>query len=433
MKTIRKIEYRYCRSGFSLPALFIFLFVSLLAAAQVNPTQKRKEEMQQQMKKLQQEIKEIEAIIESTSRKKKQSIGELESLMAKIKSREQLIHQLRLQLRAIEGDIQETERDLLKQTQKVEQMKQQYAAMVRQAYRQLSLQNEWIFVVSSSSFREALTRYRLLKHMANFRRIQAKQLQTEIEQLAAKKKELENEKNEQLLIYTEENQQQRLLMLEKKQQSEMVAKLSDQEKRLRKQFEQKQQAIKILNKKIEAIIAEEIRLARLRANEGRPALKNPATAEKKEYEPMPMTPEEIALSHDFAGNKGKLPWPVTRGHIVSGFGRREHPTLKGVFIENNGIDIKTTAGSEARAMFDGVVVSVFSLPTTNTCVILKHGEYFTVYSNIEEATVKPGQKVTIKQSLGKLVSDSEENLTKVHVEIWRGKEKIDPELWLATR
>lgn len=388
--------------------------------------------MQQQMKKLQQEIKEIEAIIESTSQKKKQSLGELESLLAKIKSREKLISNLRQQLNEIEGDIQSTERSIEEQNRLVAEMKQQYADMVRKAYRNLTLQNELLFLLSSSSFHEATSRYRILKRVADFRRIQAKQLQAEIDNLEAKKKMLESEKKEQLQVFTEENKQQQELIREKREQSNMVAKLSEQEKKLRKQFHQKQQAVRNLNKRIEAIISEEIRLAKMKANEGRPPAKA-TTTDKKETEYMPMTPEELALSNDFANNRGKLPWPVSRGHIVSGFGKQEHPTLKGVFIENNGVDIKTIAGSEARAMFDGTVVSVFSLPTTNTCIILKHGEYFTVYSNIEEATVKAGQKVTTKQPLGKLVSDSEDNLTKVHIEIWKGKEKIDPEVWLATK
>ena len=413
-------------------ALLLLILAPTPTFAQNSSSQKRKEEMQQQMKRLQQEIKEIEAIIESTSQKKKRSIGELESLLAKIKSREKLINNLRSQLSEINGNIKSTQRDITQQNQRVAEMKRQYADMLRKAYKNLTVQSELLFIVSSSSFHDAVQRYKILKRVADFRRIQAKQLQTEIDNLEVKKKILESEKNEQLQIFSEENKQQQELMREKRDQSNMVAKLSDQEKTLRKQFQQKQQAVRNLNKRIEAIIAEEIRLARIKANEKRPP-STTTTADKKDYDPIPLTPEEQALSNDFSSNRGKLPWPVSRGHIISGFGKREHPTLKGVFIENNGVDIKTIEGSEARAMFNGTVVSVFSLPTTNTCIIVKHGEYFTVYSNIENASVKTGQKISTKQSLGKLVSDSDDNLTKVHVEIWRGKEKIDPEMWLATK
>ncbi len=398
-------------------------------------TQQTKSRLQQQMKQLQQEIKEIEAIINSTSEKKKQTLGELQSLQAKIKSREKLIDNLRYQLREIDGDIKETQHDIEAQNIKVQKMRIEYAEMLRKAYRSLTLQNEMLFILAAKNFNDAVSRYRVLRKTADFRRIQAKQLQSEIASLEVKKKVLEANKKEQLEVFSEENKQQEELIREKREQTNMVAKLSDQEKKLRRQFEQKQQAIRNLNKKIEAIIAEEIRLAKKKAEElakAKGTVVETPTA-KTDYEPIPLTPEERALSNDFVSNKGKLPWPVSRGHIISGFGRQEHPTLKGVFIENNGIDIKTTAGSEARAMFEGTVVSVFSLPTTNTCIIIKHGDYFSVYSNIEEAAVKPGQKVSTKQSLGKLYNDDDDNITKVHVEIWRGKEKIDPELWIANR
>jgi len=399
-------------------------------------TQQKKNQLQQQMKQLQQEIKEIEAIINSTSEKKKQSLGELQSLQAKIKSREKLIDNLRYQLREIEGDIKETQQDIEAQNLKVQKMKVEYAEMLRKAYHNLTLQSEMLFILSSSNFNEAVSRYRILRKVADFRRIQAKQLQTEVTALEVKKKVLEVNKREQLEVFSEENKQQEVLIREKREQTNIVAKLSDQEKKLRRQFQQKQQAIRNLNKKIELIIAEEIRLARKKAEDLAKAsgtkVETPP-ASKTDYEPIPLTPSERALSNDFVSNRGKLPWPVTRGHIISGFGKQEHPTLKGVIIENNGIDIKTTVGSEARALFEGTVVSVFSLPTTNTCIIIKHGDYFSVYSNIEDATVKTGQKVTTKQSLGKLYNDEEENITKVHIEIWRGKEKIDPELWLAVK
>ena len=145
-----------------------------------------------------------------------------------------------------------------------------------------------------------------------------------------------------------------------------------------------------------------------------------------------MTPADQALSKDFAGNMGKLPWPVERGNIIGQFGKHEHPVLKGVMIENNGVDIKATAGADARAVFGGTVVSVFFLPTTQNCIIVKHGEYFTVYSNIETVSVKPGDVLVTKQSLGKLHTDKTEGLTKVHLEIWKGKDKTDPEQWLAS-
>ena len=221
---------------------------------------------------------------------------------------------------------------------------------------------------------------------------------------------------------------------EKKEKDAAVAQLMEKEKKLRKAQVEKNKAAAQLNGRIQAIIEDEIRQARKKAEEQ--ARKNPGTTKdvsikKGTSETMPLTPAEQALSKDFSNNQGKLPWPVERGHVVSQFGKHEHPLLKNVMVENNGVDIKTEAGADARTVFGGTVVSVFYLPTTQNCVIIKHGEFFTVYSNIETVAVKTNQTISTKQSLGKLHTDKNEDLTKVHLEIWKGKDKMDPELWLA--
>jgi septal ring factor EnvC (AmiA/AmiB activator) len=144
-----------------------------------------------------------------------------------------------------------------------------------------------------------------------------------------------------------------------------------------------------------------------------------------------MSPKDQELTNDFASNKGKLPWPVSKGTIVGAFGKHEHPTLKGVFVENNGLDIKAAEGSSGRAVFKGSVVSVFTLPTTQTCIIVKHGEYFTVYSNIAEATVKSNDNISTKQNIGTLYTDKTDAQTRIHIEIWKGKDKLNPAEWLT--
>ena len=201
---------------------------------------------------------------------------------------------------------------------------------------------------------------------------------------------------------------------------------------LRKKIEQKNRAAQALNNRIKKIIEEEIRLAKKKAEEEERRQRELAARKgiiRKAPENLELTPEEIELSRNFSNNRGKLPWPVAKGYIISPFGRHEHPALKGVMVENNGVDIKTENGADARALFGGTVVSVFYLPTTQNCVIIKHGEYFSVYSNIETVSVQPNQLVGVKHSLGKLYT--EDDVTKVHLEIWKGKEKMNPEWWLA--
>ena len=144
-----------------------------------------------------------------------------------------------------------------------------------------------------------------------------------------------------------------------------------------------------------------------------------------------LTPEEIELSGNFSSNKGKLPWPSEKGIISSTFGEHNHPVLKRVKIKNNGIDILTSQSEEARAIFDGTVISIRTITNTNKAIIIRHGEYFTVYSNLSEVFVQQGQKVSTKQRLGNIYTDSSGNKTELHFEIWRGKTLLNPSSWIV--
>lgn len=412
---------------------YCFAFCLLLFASpvfsQTSVQKNKKDQLQLQMKKLQDEIKQIEAAIKTTSAKKQKSMSEILSLQAKIRSREKLIGNINSQIGDLDETINETGEEINTKAAEVEKMKQDYAHMLRKSYENITLRNQLVFLLSSNSVSEAYRRYNYLLKIAEYRRNQAKVLQQSIGELQVKKDELLSTKEEKLTLLEKQNEQKQELEREKKNKDAAVAQLSEKEKKLKKQVDEKNQAARKLNDRIRAIIEEEIAAARKKAEEA--AKKSGAPATTKTTDAMPMTPQEQALSKDFANNRGKLPWPVVRGHVISQFGKHEHPAIKGVMIENNGLDIKSEAGAEARALFSGTVVSVFSLPTTHNCVIVKHGEYFTVYSNLESVTVKPNQTLTVKQPIGKLHTDKTEDLTKVHIEIWKGKEKMDPELWLA--
>ena len=183
-----------------------------------------------------------------------------------------------------------------------------------------------------------------------------------------------------------------------------------------------EKAAKRLQKAIEDLIAEELRKAR-------------ETAKKTGTKPTPenafgLTPSEMKLSNSFAGNKGILPWPTERGVISETFGEHSHPVLKGIKTKNNGVDISTTQGATARAVFDGVVTSTMTLPNYNNVVIIRHGEFLTVYSNLREIYVKKGDKVTTKQKIG-IIETDESGKTKLHFELWKGKILQNPEAWIA--
>ena len=217
--------------------------------------------------------------------------------------------------------------------------------------------------------------------------------------------------------------QRKALEEEKLAKNQLIAKLQDDEDKLKQQVDEKNKAAQALNSQIQKIIEEEIKLAKEKA------AKAAAAKGEKVAEGLALTPEEKQLSKDFIYNMGKLPWPVSKGFIISKFGKHEHESVKNVFTNNNGVDIKTEENSAVRAVFNGTVVNSFFLPSTQNSVIVKHGEYYSVYSNLKTVEVLPGQKLDTKQIIGVAYTDND--LTKVHLEIWKGMEKTNPELWLA--
>ena len=148
---------------------------------------------------------------------------------------------------------------------------------------------------------------------------------------------------------------------------------------------------------------------------------------------MDFTPKEKELSSSFSANRGRLPWPCDRGFISGSFGEHAHPVLEHVKVKNNGIDIMTEQGSAVKTVFGGKVSRVMSLPGLNNIVIIRHGEYLTVYSNLGEVSVRDGQEVTVKQSIGKVHAGSGDQKSELHFELWRGKVIQNPEEWLAGR
>ena len=222
---------------------------------------------------------------------------------------------------------------------------------------------------------------------------------------------------------------------EKEQLNGQVAKLKKKEGSIQQDIKNKQQQAKKLQKAIDDIIAEEIRKANEEAERKRreEAAKNKGktTAPTPKEKGMALTPAEKTLSANFVNNKGKLPWPVERGVISSSYGKHTSVVSDKVTVTNNGIDIATTENAQARAVFDGEVSSVTKLTGANTVVILRHGEYFTVYSNLENVTVKRGDKVKTKQNLGTVHTNKTEGKTELHFELLKEQSRQNPANWLS--
>ena len=253
-----------------------------------------------------------------------------------------------------------------------------------------------VFIFSAEDFNQAYRRIKYFQQYGTYRRTQAELITSTQDKLSLKEQYLERQKAEQQNLLGQEKSEKLQLENEQLEIDNTIQDLSQKEKELKATLRAKQKAINELEKAIADIIAEEIRLAEERAR---------ANAGTTTSSGFALTPEEKLLSEDFSNNKGKLPWPTERGIVSNTFGEHQHPVLHRVKVKNNGIDILTAEGEYARAVFNGEVTRVISVPNFNNVVIVRHGEFLTVYSNLDEVLVSKGQRVTTKQQIGRIYTN----------------------------
>jgi septal ring factor EnvC (AmiA/AmiB activator) len=386
-------------------------------------SQNRKQELQQEKTKIEDEIKYTNKLLNRTSSSKQSTMNSLVILKNKINQRERLINTIRAEITLINKEIEETSDSIGSLSRELKKLKDEYARMIFYAYRNRSSYDRLIFIFSSEDFNQAYRRLRYFQQYGAYRRTQVQLIEQTQEALNVKEQKLAEQRTEKQDLLASAENERILLQQEQTEVNNTVQDLSRKEKELRADLRKKRKAIADLENAIAKIIAEEIRLAEERARA--------EAASSKTGSGFALTPEELALSDNFANNKGKLPWPTERGIISSTYGEHNHPVLQRVKVKNNGIDILTEKGAIARAIFNGEVTRVISVPNFNNVVIIRHGEYLTVYSNLDEVYVSKGQRVETKQKIGLIYTNQKENKTEMHFEIWKAKDLMNPSLWLA--
>jgi septal ring factor EnvC (AmiA/AmiB activator) len=427
-KFINTLSLPVLNSHFKIGAIaFLIFFSSFTYGQKKTDLDKRKTQLEAQVAQLKKDIALMEGAINKTASQKKLTQKEIDKIKEDIAKKNKQITSFKNEIASFDKDIKNTSTEINSRVSEVELLKKQYGNLLKQIYSSIiSEQHSSSFLLTDN---KNFIHKNYLKTISSYRIIQANEIKNKIENLEGKRAKLELSKDEIEKRMREEDLLKRKLDQEKKNKDKQISELSEKEKTLKKQIEAKNRAAARLNDNIRKIIEEQIRLAQERAkqNKPKPDVTSPTVEKPSTY----LTPKELELSKDFSSNQGRLPWPIIKGNIASSFGRQEHPTLKGVYIENNGIDFRTEPGASVRSIFSGNVVSVFYLPTTHHCIIVKHGEYFSVYSNVINPTVKAGDIVSAKQSIGKVYTDETDNSTKVHLEIWKGKEKINPAYWVV--
>ncbi len=411
---------------FKIPGI-ILLFL-LCASPAISQTKSNKKDLEKKKEQLLKEIDETNRLLKLNAKNKTATKSQLEALAKKLVARQQLINTINSQLGELSGAITQTSHQITDLEQRMAVLKNEYAAMIKYAYKNQNSYQRMMFVFSSADFNQAFKRIKYLEEYSLYRTKQGEEIQKTQESLGVKITELENQKKEKTQLKQGEEVQKKNLAEEKAQQEVFMKNLTVQESTLRKQLAAKQAQKKKLESAIETAIKKEIEAAKKKA-----AAAGKKNVTKENAIAMTLTPEAQKLSTNFSNNRGALPWPVEQGSISEYFGEHAHPSLKGVTVKNDGVDITTVIDGNVRAIFQGEVTAVISLPGSGSAIIVRHGEYLTVYSNLESVAVKKGDNVTTKQKIGNAAKDNVSGKGLVNLQIWKGFTKLNPQQWLAQK
>ena len=398
---------------------------------------KSKQQLQSEITSLQNEISTANQLLKKTTKDKEMTLNEVSILNKKIKQREKLIKAYNEQIVVLDEEINAGQSNIKTLNSTLSKLQKEYAKMIVFANKNRNNYNLLGFVFASKDFNQAFRRLRYIREFTDARKIKMDQIANTEREISNAVKASQQAREEQAAMLKDEKAQQEELTKEKEELNSQVANLKKKEGSIQQDINNKQQQAQKLQKAIDDIIAEEIRKANEEAERKRreEAAKNKSqgktTAPAPKEKGMALTPDEKTLSTSFVSNKGKLPWPVERGVVSSSYGKHTSVVSDKVIVTNNGIDIATIDGAKARAVFAGEVASVTKLTGANTVVILRHGEYFTVYSNLEDVMVKRGDKVKTKQNLGTIHTNKTENKTELHFELLKEQSRQDPANWLS--
>ncbi len=413
---IFRLKYLKTMSGnISLKLLVFWAFVVLGSTSLLGQS---KAELQRQRDALNEKIKFTQKLINEAKQGQEATYSQLRILQEQIRYRQQLQKSYENEIKKIDEDIATSEGSIAALDTKIATMKREYGAMIYQAYKGQSSHDELMYIFASTDFNQAFKRFKIMQEYAEFRKRQANEIKDAQNDLRIRIAELAADREAKSLVIAEKQREAAALEKDKGEGETLLATLKQEEAKLRKQQEQQEAERQRINAAIRKIIEEEL-----------------AADKKKNDGKFELSPEGKIVSQQFEQNKGSLPWPVLRGVITARFGKQAHQTLPGIMVENNGVDITTEPGSKVLSVFGGTVSSVFSIPGAGQNIIVTHGAYKSVYTHLDNITVKKGDTVTAGEILGTVLGVSGKHIC--HLEIWKmtssGGTPQNPELWITRR
>jgi murein hydrolase activator len=407
--------------------LFMFTLVASSAFAQSSAELRRRREA------LNREIELLRRDQNKISSDKRLSIKQINSLNAQIRLREEKIGTINTEIRVLDSEISENTSTVRSLQTQLNRLKSEYAAMVLFAFRNQSAYSKLMFIFASRDFNQAYKRLKYLQQFGEYRKKQARYIEQTSRELGIRIVQLDRNKKEKNVLLHDQESEKQTLGKEKNNKAVVLSKLTKEERTIRSQVDQKRKEMARLDREIRLVvqreIAEERRKAELAAKQEAARTGTTVKAVPKGTSVLAATPESAKMSSDFLSNRGKLPWPVEYGTVGSGFGNATYGV--NVHVSNNGADIVTKPGATVRAVFAGEVRRVIAMQGQGTTVMIRHGEYFTIYSKLKSANVSVGQKVSTKQTIGTVLTDAVDGTTELHFELWKASTPQNPQSWLA--
>lgn len=396
--------------------LCLFITISLNQSfSQIKNDEQKK--LEAQRLKLKKEIKQINNLLFSNTKNRKIALNQVENIETRLNVRLELIKVTNQQANLLTRRININLRNIDNQRKELDELKKEYAKMIQKSYASKSLQNRLMFLFSSENFLQAYRRIQYLKQYARYRRKQGLQISEKTKLLQNLNKVLIEENEVKTKLINENREIRKKLVQEQKKQQELINTLRLKQSSLRTQIEKKQKQRQRIDKEINRLIREAI------AESNR-------ISGKKSREIFQLTPEAKLIAENFQENKGRLPWPLEKGVVTQGFGRQRHPVVKTTIIQSNGVTISTEPFAKVRAVFEGEVMSVIIIKGSNPSVLIRHGSYITLYTNLSKLYVKKGEKVSSKQVIGEVFTNQQTGRTQLQFGIFNNIKALNPKDWV---
>ena len=384
---------------------------------QAQQTSKKQKELEAQRLRLKKEIKQINGILFNNIKTRKSALTQVEDLQVKLNVRLELIKVTNEQANLLTTRISINERNISTNRLELRNLKDEYANLIQKSYESKSLQNRLMFLFSSESFLQAYKRVQYLKQYASYRRKQGKAIANKTKLLQELNQTLNNEKAEKILLIEENRLVQQQIEKDAQDQKSLIKTLERKQTSLASQISKKEKQQKAIDREINRLIREAI------------AASNKALG-KKRKKTFQLTPEAKLIADNFKANKGRLPWPLEKGVVVQGFGRQRHPVVKTTTIQSNGVILATEPLAQVRAVFEGEVMSVIVIKGSNPSVLIRHGNFITLYTNLAKLYVTKGEKVNAKQAIGEVFTNLQTGKTQFQFGIFNNVNALNPKEWV---